>query len=1349
MIEEAVGLLTEEDIKRMSEVLAEAIVGVVGSGSGFHVEVQDGCGSGVVEHVDVDGIVVDLVSSSALSLWDWISNLLSAIGSLLDGIKSAIVSALYTVGEWVFNNFIKPAVDGVYNFLVNTVKPVLDSIFSTVSGVVSSVVGQVSSVVSGAVSSIISEVWSAISGVVNTVVEGVEGVVSWIVDAVRDFIDGLSISISLMKGDVLSAIGTAVSNLLTDISSSVWGMLDDAVASLTGYLDGVKADLTALLNGVSSSLTAVFESSIAGLKVWFDTSVSWLTSTVNELYGVVGEGFGSVLESLNAMFSSMAVYFEGLTRMISDGFTGMSMAFTGFVNAIAGLPMAFAEILGNFASWIWTAVPNWLSGVISGIGDFFLKVLPMVLNPIIMIYSMSFKSPTFDPFFIMDMIKTYVGEIPAWLVKEFMKGLNPVYGMLLSIVEFIASGVTKVFGSLFGFVRLISDPFQEFLGLVLLEFLPPVVQSYFKPMIEHYATMHPEKTAEEVGKAFATITTEVLTYFSSFIFGHVGIRAIISIMRILSQFLRDLGANLDLALQPFGIGVGGRFSFKIAFGEAIKEFISDVDKWFHELYRGFIYGFSIWGTQFWVYPLNYSLRNLLPVNIPEEENIIEFTRRAMPSLVRMTTTQLMKNYLALQGYADEIIKWMVEVDTPHIIFVTDRFGSRRVVPLSLVYRLPSSSDVARMMVRDIFASIEDFQRLFLATGMHPDIGVLYYLLHFRYPPPERLWAFTMRGVSGLLWAGLTREEADAIREEAEKLRAKVPVSPCELNFASKTLFEALKTYMKWHDFARFGWIEGFTSDNLIYIDTLADIPSKIDQRWMVRWGLYELLSSRGVTISSPVSEFRTKTIDSAPASDVIMDLVNFCRTLQATGLHPDWIPITAVAETMNALTEERTLLRTGFMNLFERGFYDVKALEKLMSGFVMASFRVAFFDSQELAWKTGWINHPVMFLPAERKLLELRALMDRTLEVLRDIQRDILTGYQEWIIRDYDEVKSKMVAVVDAVNQSYAKDYKVITGVELPDELRVSYVEDFFKPYVDALATWRDIYTIRRVRYWASRWLGWVIYRVASGTMYPEDVQQLVDYIKEYAKLTDYEVEFFNNVMNLLMEISRREYIPTIMSLASICEVIPEARQFFDDVVRARRIPQEWVPLWARYVDLKPIIDEVRRMYSRAEDLYVYYMITEEDYMEVLGQLRTFGYTEKEIELMLTSANYERFKYAWREVIGDVDRMMSLAEYSPRARAYALATIYKMIDSLPLSDEEKDELKAMWEQYIRVRPVYSEVKSYVTDLINAYVRGTITREVFEAELESLREWGLDENEIMFYKAKAGIRKAYHIGVTIG
>ena len=56
---------------------------------------------------------------------------------------------------------------------------------------------------------------------------------------------------------------------------------------------------------------------------------------------------------------------------------------------------------------------------------------------------------------------------------------------------------------------------------------------------------------------------------------------------------------------------------------------------------------------------------------------------------------------------------------------------------------------------------------------------------------------------------------------------------------------------------------------------------------------------------------------------VTMDLRLMCSLLQATGLHPYYVPIVAVAEAINALTEERTLLRTGFLNLYKEGFFNV------------------------------------------------------------------------------------------------------------------------------------------------------------------------------------------------------------------------------------------------------------------------------------------------------------------------------------------------------------------------------------------------------------------------------------------
>ncbi|MCL7390071.1 MAG: hypothetical protein LZ173_09120, partial [Thaumarchaeota archaeon] len=754
-----------------------------------------------------------------------------------------------------------------------------------------------------------------------------------------------------------------------------------------------------------------------------------------------------------------------------------------------------------------------------------------------------------------------------------------------------------------------------------------------------------------------------------------------------------------------------------------------------------------------------------------------------------------------------------------------------------------------------------------------------------YPPPEKLWTFVARGWSGMLWATIPTELMDSIQKEAEKLGAPIPTNARDWNFKAKGLWSALQMYMTWQDYARFTWIPkkyigeaNFTSDNQIILDTLADIPMKIDQRWMVKWGLYEHLAKKGVVFSkgkqSPVSDFAQAILEGDKASEIWMDLSNFTRTLQATGLHPDWVPITAVAEVMNVLADERTLLRTGFMGLFKEGFYDLQSLDVLLDGFITASFKVAYFNSTDMDWVYDkWVNVPVRFLPPERKLIELRALMDRSLDILREIQRDLSNAYVDNIVENANEFKDKLSMVIDAINQYYASDWEAITGKKLPDELKLKYVEAYYKPYLGeirevagkkigtGLLAIRDVYTVRRIRSWTMRWLGWIMYRVATGLVTSEELNKLVDVLVSYSKLTDTEKKFFkavfdamagitireyaptpqqiaslseyivipedlikkvfevkmigkewqpmwmqyiavrpvaddikaligtyrrvslylkvpeqiekqvkeyaklinftdrewailslrNQLEEMLIEYreSKREYIPTPMTLASISEVIPSARKFFDAVVEARKIPEDWKPLWQQYVTVRPLIDEVRRYVSRAEQLYARFMTDEDAFKTVLSTVADIiGYEAKEVEFILQTARMERTRYAWSELIGDVDRMTMLAEYSPEARNFALATLNKMIDALPVTTEVKNVLKKMWEQFIRIRPVMDEVRMYIRDLINAVVGGTVSWDAFEKDLEEMRQWGLDDYEIMFYKNIAMLRKARKLKITI-
>ena len=1056
-------------------------------------------------------------------------------------------------------------------------------------------------------------------------------------------------------------------------------------------------------------------------------------------------------------------------------------------------------------------------------------------------------------------------------------------------------------------------------------------------------------------------------------YGQLPIRVATWVGKDVAKWLGGLELPIRINLKPFGIGVDVTFNIAKGLGASLFTFCQWLERSMERLQEAITYGIGIWITQPISKLLNTLFRNLVTIELPAETTLLEALRRWMEYKEEdgLPTTNFqflwakVRYYLATLGYADDIIYPILAHAGEEYVEIKDRFEIVRKWPRSLMHELPSASDVCRMMVRDIILEPESFVKALQMRGMTKDIAIMYYLLHFRYPSPERLWQFFTRGISHMLWAKATDED----KADAKKLGLPEPADATVMQGKAPALIEMFKSYMKWHDYARFAWKQGWPSDNVIIQDVLADIPTKIDMRWMTRWGIYQLMAQKGVRPTTPIDQMSAKILEDRARSNIALDLSIFCRSLQATGLHPYWVPITAVAEAMNAVAEERTLLRTGFINLFKEGFWPVNALETFLAGFINASFKVAYFDMDSLEWKYGWINLPVMFLPPERKLLELRALMDRALDILRDIQRDILTGYQEFIVGTYEDVKDRLTKVITSINAFFAADYKAITGKNLPDDLKLKFVESYYKPYVEALSTWRDIFTVRRIRRWTQRWLGWIMYRVAYGAVTAEDVAEIVELMNEYAKLTDLEVEFIGKVAEVLFGIAmreyaptpsqlatlaeyvvvtdedidrafearqiptewqglwrkyikarpladdirglltslrramlyapvpenlksialecakvinltekelqilwkrveldtivreysaniptpmtmatmaeyvaipdslitemfkvrktpgaweafyrnyikirpiaddvrgviyaffralrytkaaeayrdrvidaakmlnftseelklfdlraqiesltneavenRREYIPTPLSLASMAEYLPEVRQFFDQVMEAKGVPPEWRPIWAKYIDIRPLVDEIKKMLSRAEGLYIRFMMKREDFERIVDEYaKRIGHTEQEKEFLMYITDLERWRNAWQELAGTVSRLMTLAEYSPVARKYALGKVYEMISALPLSEQEKQELKEMYEQYIRVRPVISEVRMYIRDLINLYVDELIDDNTLSSELEALKKWGLDDYEIMFYKAIAALRKARKLRIPL-
>jgi ABC-type tungstate transport system permease subunit len=375
----------------------------------------------------------------------------------------------------------------------------------------------------------------------------------------------------------------------------------------------------------------------------------------------------------------------------------------------------------------------------------------------------------------------------------------------------------------------------------------------------------------------------------------------------------------------------------------------------------------------------------------------------------------------------------------------------------------------------------------------------------------------------------------------------------------------------------------------------------------------------------------------------------------------------------------------------------------------------------------------------EKQILEILKASGMTPQELsiRDLATQIEVVIDEYLEnrREYIPTPSMLASMSEYITIPEQVIQQVFTARRIPSEWQQIWRQYIsVRPLVDDI---RGLLTSYR--------------RAMLYAAIPEEVKKRVE---EYAKTINFtQAEWDVLTLRIMLEeliLESREYIPTPLTLASICEYIPEARRFFEDVVKARRIPERWRELWARYVDIKPLVDDVKRYVSRAEALYVRFMTKKDDFEKILQEASQYlGYTSKEIEFLMKVTEFERYRNAWTELIGSVERLVELSEYSPKAANYALGKLKAMIDALPLTTEEKNELKAMWEEYIKNRPVKSEAKTYLTQLINAYVEGLITDITFKKELYEMKNWGFSDNELMFYEAQAALRKARKWKIPIG
>jgi hypothetical protein len=734
-----------------------------------------------------------------------------------------------------------------------------------------------------------------------------------------------------------------------------------------------------------------------------------------------------------------------------------------------------------------------------------------------------------------------------------------------------------------------------------------------------------------------------------------------------------------------------------------------------------------------------------------ESMLIDYARRMMALTEGLKDEKKLKEVLStirahLKLYG--LPKWYIEFLTadPEELKITfiDRFGRERKIYISHIFELPTHSELARMTQRDIFPGVDVMKRVAWIRGWNEDLTTMIYLLTFKYPSFEKLWQFYMRAISGMLWFEPPETIKQVFAAEAKEVGAGVPISPLALQKALagpdqvKALELALNTYFKWIEYSNFSWftektqmyginigreiygkLGGWTADSWIMVDLAADIPSKIDMRWMSRYGIVIHMAKRfeeaGVRFESyaPLVEVVPKLLEPNAATPIQVDLRWFSKLLQATGLHPAWVPIVTVAENIMAISDEMTLLRTGWLNLFKEGLITIEDAEKYLSGLLTVSYLVGYWDPERKVWTSGWINLPVRWLPHERRLLELRMAIDRVLDIYREMYSYIRSGIRTLALKP-EVALEKLKSMVALLNTYYRSLVKTITG----QDMEIKFDDAYAQLWLQTQILVQDIEAVERARAWWMRISGWLLYRIAQGYVTEEELVNFVDTLSKVIPLHAIEVEAYKTIARSVLNIAKKEMIPSPSQLATFAEYIVIDDKTVEDVLRKYNVPKEYWKLWTTYIAVKPVKSDYKSVINTALKAYRYGAITKEDWEKILKAAENYGFTPVELSLLQMRAELELMideAKLWRP---SLQALISMIEYVPEA--IELLKYYRIDPSF----------RSVVEKYAKVKQLADEVRTLINALYRAKRYTTIPKEIEERVISIAKSLGVTDEELM-------------------
>jgi len=1276
---------------------------------------------------------IDQVSKTPDLIKDLVSRVTSIFSDLADKIKSGF--------SWFIEQVAK--LPDVIRSFIDTASKIFGDLADRIKGGFSWFIDQVAKI-----PDMVRSFIDMVTKFFGDLVEKIRGGLSWFIDHV------------VKLPDVIRDLADKTVKTFTDLAEKIGGGFKwfiDTVAKLPEIASKVASEIV-------KALTGAFEELTKRVTKFSEDLGKALTDVGDKIKGFIGDvekGVGGLAELITTKFDEFTrslrsfsegarEWFENATNVIKQ----VGAAFMGFTNALLNLPGLLGkefERLKNFFETIYNEIQEFIKDPL----DYIKK---KILKPIV--EALSFLGEK-----IYEGVKAF-GELIykglSWIWDRLVEGANWIKDRIIDLSKKISEGI-------FGMIQGVKDWAKTF----ILKWFRSGSPFIYIPALE---------TADEVEKIFQeALRKERGVAENLWIVGGSLAYPFweLTIIPLLLRGIVGTFGDYSLTIEPevAGSKAGGiRFSIKV------KEFIDAYVRGLETYFTGYALGSSMAIANMFMVNLQQlyiprvvsyydkKIRDIIGDLFPKdvldkakinmflkpltETELFEYGRRSLvlaydPITRTLKTEELekilstIKVYLTIYG----LPKWYIDFITskPEVLSVEfiDRFGVSRKIFISPLFELPTHSELARMTQRDIFPGVDVMKQVGWIRGWNEDLTTMTYLLTFKYPSFEKLWQFYMRALAGMLWFKAPDTIKYVFDREAEEVKAGKPISPLDIQKAIqgpdqlKAFETALNTYFKWIEYSNFSWftenttmyeinigreiiskLGGWTADSWLMIDVAADIPTKIDMRWMSRYGIFQMMGERfdklGVKFESysPMVEIVPKLMDTSPATPIQVDLRWFSKLLQATGLHPAWIPVTTVAENIMVISDEMTLLRTGWLNLFKEGLITVDDAEKYLAGLLTVSYLVGYWDPEKKVWTSGWINLPVRWMPHERRLLQLRMAIDRVMDVFREIYGYIKSGIRTLAI-SVDDAKERLKTLVSVLDAHYRELTKKITGVEMS----INIDEKYMTLWIELQKLAQDIEAKERIRAWWMRVSGWILYRVAYGYVSVDDLKKFMDVISKYAYMSDIEVNAYKELVEALMSVIKKESIPSPSTLATFSEYLDVDPKVIDDVLTRYNVPEEYKDLWRKYISMKPIKSDFKTVLTTMLKAVRYGVVSKDDYEKMIKIASEYGFTSREISLIQMKSELELLideAKSWRPTLMT---LIGMTEYVPEA--VELMKYYR-VDPL---------FRQIVEKYAKIKPLADEIRILVNALYRAKRYISIPKELEDKIISIVKAYGVTDEEL--------------------